>query len=360
MKFIHTGDLHLGMHPYLRHEKDLYDCLKKIIKLCNENQVDLLLIAGDLFHFPPTIAMLNEVNYMFLELECTKVVIIGGNHDYIGRNSEITNYKWSSDVILLIGEINKSKAEKIYFEDINTYIYGFSYTKKENDITSLPLYSNVYPAETDKKGACRILLGHGGDKNNIPVDLNRVVKTGFNYYAFGHIHKPEIVNEKAAYCGSLSPLDINETGEHGVIYGKIDSDNSLKISFIPIEGTRYIHSEIISRQNSTQREIEDAICKYIDEHGKDNIYKFKIKGICNPTVRYNFDKYVVERLCKLSGAGISKIEDRTHFDYDYEKLMQENKGNVLGDFISKVLELPGDNTSILEYGVRAIMEGKNE
>ena len=54
-----------------------------------------------------------------------------------------------------------------------------------------------------------ILLAHGGDARHIPVDWNRLKTSGFDYIAFGHIHKPQIMKKpgKLAYAGALEPVE---------------------------------------------------------------------------------------------------------------------------------------------------------
>ena len=69
MKFLHIADVHIGATPDKdkmwggRRGDEIYDSFKKIIKICEEQQVDLLLIAGDLFNAPPTIQQLRELDY---------------------------------------------------------------------------------------------------------------------------------------------------------------------------------------------------------------------------------------------------------------------------------------------------------
>ena len=64
-------------------------------------------------------------------------------------------------------------------------------------------------------------MAHGGEPNDIPVDKKELAAAGFDYVAFGHLHKPQDVNERIRYCGSFEPLDKNETGERGYIRGEI-------------------------------------------------------------------------------------------------------------------------------------------
>ena len=66
MKFIHIADTHLGAEPEglkLGSEsraKELWDALEQIVNICEWEEMDLLLIAGDLFHRQPLLRELKE------------------------------------------------------------------------------------------------------------------------------------------------------------------------------------------------------------------------------------------------------------------------------------------------------------
>ena len=74
MRFIHIADVHLGAQPdagaaYTEDRPgELWDTLEKVLKICERDQTDLLLIAGDLFHRQPLLRELKEVDYLFSEL----------------------------------------------------------------------------------------------------------------------------------------------------------------------------------------------------------------------------------------------------------------------------------------------------
>ena len=61
MKFIHTGDLHYGMKPDIgkpwsaERAQAVKDALASIVRAARDEKVDLLLIAGDLFHHQPLV-----------------------------------------------------------------------------------------------------------------------------------------------------------------------------------------------------------------------------------------------------------------------------------------------------------------
>ena len=63
MRFIHIADIHLGADPYIgssrkeKREKEIWTSLERVLEVCESKHVEMLLIAGDLFHRQP----LNEV-----------------------------------------------------------------------------------------------------------------------------------------------------------------------------------------------------------------------------------------------------------------------------------------------------------
>ena len=83
MRFIHIADVHLGAEPeaagYSQNRgRELWASFENIVRICEAEKSDLLLIAGDLFHRQPLVRELKEVNYLFSELTHTKVVLMAG------------------------------------------------------------------------------------------------------------------------------------------------------------------------------------------------------------------------------------------------------------------------------------------
>lgn len=220
MKFIHTADIHWGMIPDSdkpwgkKREQAIRLTFQGIIEDARDSRADLLLISGDLFHRQPLARDLKEVNYLFSTIPGTRVVIIAGNHDRIRKSSALLSFTWAPNVTFLMGE----ELSSVYFEELNTEVYGFSYHTAEiieakADNISLPASRRT-----------RILMLHGGDAKHVPFDRNALAASPFSYIALGHIHKPEILLEnRMAYAGSPEPLDMTETGPHGYFIGEIDT-----------------------------------------------------------------------------------------------------------------------------------------
>ena len=120
MKFIHAADVHLGASPdagssYTENRpKELWDSFERLLEVCEKEEIDLLLIAGDLFHRQPLLRELKEVDYLFSRLTHTRVVMIAGNHDYLKGDSYYRTFQWSTPVHMFLSQA----MEHVEYEDL--------------------------------------------------------------------------------------------------------------------------------------------------------------------------------------------------------------------------------------------------
>ena len=85
VKFAHLADIHLGGWRQGPMQDLNFQSFQKSIKICIENKVEFVLIAGDLFDsaYPP-IEILKETFAEFRKLKEAKIPVfmIAGSHDY--------------------------------------------------------------------------------------------------------------------------------------------------------------------------------------------------------------------------------------------------------------------------------------
>ena len=276
MKFIHTGDIHWGMTPDAdkpwgsERAQAIKDPFKKIIAQAGKMQADCLFISGDLFHRQPLVRDLKEVNYLFTTIPNVKVILIAGNHDRIRENSALLSFSWSPNVTFFMDPDLNS----VYFEDINTEIYGFSYHTRE---IKKPLLEDM---QVSVNNHIQILMAHGGDTAHLPINFNSLELSPFSYIALGHIHKAQVIAEdKMAYCGSPEPLDLTETGTHGYFEGEIHpvTRRLTRLDFIPAASLRCIPLAVTVTTETTNGGLTDRIINEIDKRGREHIYRFRLK-----------------------------------------------------------------------------------
>lgn len=350
MKFIHIADVHLGVKPDRGkiwsndRAQEIQDSFDNIIDLCQEQEIDMLLIAGDLYHTPPTAQQLKNLDFKLRKLDKTKTVIIAGNHDYIEENSPWETYEFDSEVVVF----PRDRAAKIYFEDLNVCITGYSYGRQEYTERIL---EKLKPGKED---AYNILLGHGGDKNHMPFSKERLARLGFDYVALGHIHKPaHILKNKMAFSGSLEPIDYTETGKRGYIYGEVNDQGITKITWVPCNKRSYVNMALELEPDYTNAEIISVVEENIQEIGAENIYRILLKGRVDSNLEINLSG-LIRRY------NINEVINKTQSDYDINELLEVNENNLLGRFIKALSDKNSDENEeirnkAMRYGIEALL-----
>ncbi len=354
MKFIHTGDIHWGMSPdsdkpwSRERTQAIKETFEEVIRLAREREVDFLFIAGDLFHRQPLARDLKEVNYLFSTIPSVHVVLIAGNHDRIRTNSALMSFTWCPNVTFFMNET----LDSVVFSDCNTEVHGFSYYTPE--ITE-PQLDHI---DIPDNGRIQILLAHGGDSTHLPMDKNHLASCPFSYIALGHIHKPQVILERrAAYCGSLEPLDKTETGAHGVFIGEIHpvTRQVTALEFLPLCRSQYISLAVNVTPKTTNVELASRISQEIQRRGLQHIYRFVIRGMRDPDISFDLD--VLE-----SRFRIAQIKDESEPQYDFAQLFAEHPSDMIGFYIRT---LQKENMSDVEkkalyYGINALIQTKDE
>lgn len=356
MKFIHIADVHLGACPEKgkalseKRQEEIYGSFSAVIDTCNDEETDLLLISGDLFHKPPLVRELKDVNYHFQKLNKTKVVLIAGNHDYVGARSNYIDFKWADNVYMLLSE----DMDSVYLEDIDTEIYGFSYHTR--DIYE-ERYKNAAPSVEER---INILLAHGGDERNIPIDMKQLQKSGFDYIALGHIHKAAIISKKAAYPGSLEALDKNELGDHGYIKGEITKyrvgsldtfESVVNIDFVKSGVRNYRKLEITVTPDMSNGELMDIIRDTALWDGSLDMYRVYLSGFRDVSMEIDHRRI-------LAVENIVELNDQTLPDFDFDQLCSQNKSNIIGMYINQIRNETEDQETAnkaLYYGLTALL-----
>ena len=317
MRFIHIADLHLGSSPEAEflwgknRAEEIWDSFAAVIDACNEKEIDLLLIAGDLFDRPPVWADLDRAAKLFARLTATEVVMIAGASDYITEDSPWKTYPWQSWVHML----SDKHCMNVQLGNINTSVHGCSYYAPTE---GKPYLEDARP---DKESEYQILLGYTGDDNHMPADLSELSEKGFDYIALGYEHKASVMQSMhMAYAGSLEPLSVHETGKHGFILGEINED-STTIRFVPFACREYINIKVRLSSDITEDELEEKLTAAINQYGSDNIFTISLEGRYQPKEPY-------DRARLLALGNVADVKDGTMPDYNLylEEFLKEPAG----------------------------------
>ena len=235
----------------------------------------------------------------------------------------------------------------VYFEEINTEVWGFSYHTAE---IREPKLNQVQAPGKDR---IHILLGHGGDAGHVPIDRAALAVAGFSYVALGHIHKPEVlVENRIAYSGSPEPLDKTETGKHGIIIGEISNltGNVTSLKFLPMAEAQYIPLNVNVTPATTNTELTLRITQEILKRGSQHIYRFRIRGMRDPDIEFDLESLV-------NRYRIAEIVDESEPRYDFSRLFAEHPSDMIGFFIQALQkdEMSAVEKKALHYGIHALL-----
>lgn len=346
MRFMHIADVHLGAAPdhgfpwAQDRGRELWESFRRCIADANEKKVDLLLIAGDLFHRQPQPQELKEVNYLFSTLEKTIVVLIAGNHDYLKPSSAYFNFPWNENVVCLFSP----SCERVRLPELKTEVYGFSYHQQEIEEA---MYDELM---AEKGDYFKILLAHGGDATHIPMKKEHLASAGFDYIAMGHIHKPQAwIKGLAMYAGALEPIDCNDIGPHGYLIGDVQR-KKIKISFVETCSRQYLHEEVEVTEEDTVFSVREKIAQRIRQKGTQHMYRITLTGQRHPRFRPDIREY-------MKCGRVVDIADRTVPAFHPEELRRQYGGQLIGHFIDSFGEGPQGiiEEKAMAYGLEALL-----
>lgn len=277
MNILHTSDWHIGKRLMDRERlPEQIAALDEIVRICDERDVDLVLVAGDVFDTYMPSADAEEVFFRAVKRiagEKRAVVIVSGNHDDgvrlaasapLAAEEGIYLFGGGYDVVPVGGKravkavasgegyvvIANARGEQVY---INALPYPNEARLKEektDESYADKLRRWIVRGEAGFSGNMpHILLSHlfvaGGKVSESERDIDlggaRAVPvslfSAFDYVALGHLHKPQKLGENVRYSGSLLQYSFDEFEKKQVILLHTQ-EKSLEIEEIPLSSGR--------------------------------------------------------------------------------------------------------------------------
>ena len=202
-RILHTSDIHLD-----RPDDTPSRCLEKVVDVAIEREVDLVLIAGDLFDhnrigekvFGATLAQLRRLS--------VPLVILPGNHDCLIPEAVLLRPEFRENDGIHV--IDSSDGEILDMPSLGLSFWGRSLSSYEADIRPLA----GLPA-SPRRDRWNIVVAHGYHANGSSAHLRGLIISDediaasalWDYVALGHIPVFRCVSPErpvAYYSGSAS------------------------------------------------------------------------------------------------------------------------------------------------------------
>lgn len=280
MKILHTSDWHLGRTLYSKKERvaEHKAFLDWLLNCLRAHEIDVLLIAGDIFDTAAPSSVSQKMYYDFLvqvrNTHCRHIIVVGGNHDspsFLNAPKDMLAALQISVVGCalenILDELIVVKNEKempqlivcgvpfLRERDISRFAEGENYSDRSNRINEniKKHYAAIAQAACEKRQALGLNIpivatGHlsvmGGARNdddgvretyigNIEAIGSDIFPPIFDYVALGHYHVPSAIQEHIRYCGSPIPMGFGEATQNKCVY-VISFDGQRKIETVPI------------------------------------------------------------------------------------------------------------------------------
>ncbi len=401
MKILHTADWHIGQYffGYDRKEEHIFffDWLKKTIK---EQQVDVLLVAGDIFDSPNPSAESKKIYYRFLR-EVTvdnpnlQIVIIAGNHDSAGR-LEAPNPLLEEMNVYIRGLIRKTEDGEIDYQQLFVplskdgevkawciavpYLRQGDYPNAENYSKGVSaLYDQLYSElqQVKEKHLPVVVMGHlqatGSEISENDRSERTIIgglecispevfdKKDIVYTALGHLHKAQRVSgrENVRYAGSPLPMSFSEKHyKQGANLIEIENNQLKNIERVDFEPLARLIS--LPKEPKPLAEVLEEIKALPDgEITKASPY-LELKVLLTepePSMRNQIEDALLGKAVRLASAVPFRVKsDRESKMITYEELKTINPMEMADDvFLSRYgSEMPDKMKSLLQTVIHEI------
>lgn len=200
-RFAHISDSHIGAwrEPVLREINDR--AFSKSIDLCIENDVDFVVISGDIFDVGlPDMTSVRSAVRKLRELSQRNIpaYVVYGSHDYSPTTVSVVDVLTSAGLFVNVGEHLLSKEGNVelgHIEDPNSGALITGLPGRRGGLEKNFYADNNFQTKT-KEGQFSIFVFHASISElqslNIPTEESVSIQDlpkGFSYYAGGHIHK---------------------------------------------------------------------------------------------------------------------------------------------------------------------------
>lgn len=294
MRFLHTADLHIGkrVNEFSMLEDQEY-ILRQILKTADKEQVEAVLIGGDVYDKQvPSAEAVRLFDWFLTQLNSRKlpVFVIGGNHDSVERLSFGAQIMEESGVYLT--QSYDGKVVPVRLEDgygpVNLWMLPFlkpamvkRFFPEQDIVTYQDALETVIGNMELNREERNLLIAHqfvtgavtGGSEDSVEVFVGGVenvdasVFADFDYVALGHIHRAQSAGgEQIRYSGTPLKYSFSEIRhEKSVTIAELKEKGSLTVHQEPLKPLhdmreiRGSYEELVLRENYQGTNLEDYL-----------------------------------------------------------------------------------------------------
>lgn len=238
-RFVHTADIHLDspLKSLALRDPGLADLvgnttrtvLIRIVDLCIAEQVDALLVAGDLYDGGQT--SMKTARFLAQQMDRLAaagipVFLIRGNHDAL---SKITRELVLPDTVRVFS--GRAETAETVWNGHDVAVHGISFRLPQAPESLLGHFHAPVPGAFNIGMLHTSLGGAPGHDPYAPCSLADLQATGFDYWALGHIHLRAVHRGRTTVVmpGIPQGRDIGEAGAKSVTLVSVDDAGAVAV-----------------------------------------------------------------------------------------------------------------------------------
>ena len=357
-KFIHAADIHLDspLRGLSRYESAPTESIRdgcrrafeKLVELAIEEEVAFVLLAGDLYDgdwkdYSTGIFLSKQMGR--LGQHNIQVFSVSGNHDAANRMTKSLNSPSNMKTF------SSKKVETVKLDELGVAIHGRSYPTQH--VTD-NLAAGFCAAE---KGLFNIGLlhtsldGREGHADYAPCSLDDLRSKEYQYWALGHIHKQEIIEEEPhiIFPGCIQGRHIREAGAKGCVLVSVDDGAVSEIERISLDVLRWSLCNIDITDVEEMCEVLERVRKSIDQErasaeDRPLAMRIRLQGatkIADELAAYpdRLEQEIKALGAETAGDGlwIERIENSTKGKLDLESMLADD--NAMGGLLKEILNI---------------------
>ncbi len=352
--FIHAADLHLGAplrglraaSPALgeRLARAIPEAYDRLISVAVNRKVDFVVLAGDIFdQAQPSYANFLQFveGLQKLHVAGIPVYMLAGNHDpmtawqnsfsdlppntymFPGDRPGFAVYSREGEPLALLGG-----------RGFQTRVVS----REESIAAGITLEAAREACGVDAPFAVGVLhTGLDIDTDKAPVSRAELLRSGFDYWALGHIHKRIVDspnNPRLVFPGCIQGRDIHETGARGCYQVTLTEGQPNRLEFVPLASVAWQIAHVDVSSCATVSDCHDTIMREL----------FRLNGMAKC-------EEMVERIILHGATDLHSVLEKPGVLQDLRNQINEGYPIFYCDALIDHTEYPFDRDAILEEGL---------
>ena len=306
-RFIHAADLHIdspfkGLRDVdervaARLQSATYEAFRNLVRLCIEERVAFLLIAGDVYDAEDR-GVRAQVRFRegLAELAARGIetFVVHGNHDPLDGWQSALSWPKGVHIFGPQPEWKLAGASRVAGYGSGTptaAIQGVSYPTREVTENLAQRFSPPQDPSLFSIGLLHCNVGGNPDHPNYaPCTAEELAQVGLDYWALGHVHTRQTLRDARRsgpptihYPGNTQGRHPNESGPRGCTLVEVGAGRSVRLEFKPLDVVRWETAGVSITGVKTLDGLVGAVRQAMDDlsakaEGRDVVCRLRVTG----------------------------------------------------------------------------------